>query len=233
MLKKAAGLLLVCASMALWVSCATTSSHYLYAAQPTANDIVAYREDPNSGVLTLLSVSPIAAGPAVQALALHPSKKYLYAANTQENDISLFMIDTTGVLTEQGLRAKTDTAPTLLAMNAAGSFLYVGNSGSNDISVFSIDAGSGSLTAMGTPLQLGLTPTQPETIPFRQFSLCDGRWATGKRRSIQPQCGSSEPGPGADNAGGNQSVRFGDRSQWGAPLRSQLTSGQFDLGIHD
>jgi len=160
MLKKAAGLLLVCASVVVWVSCSTTaSSHYLYAAQPTANNIVAYREDPNSGVLTLLSVSPIAAGPAVQALALHPSKKYLYAANSFENDISLFTIDASGVLTEVTPRPKTDTAPTLLAMNSAGSFLYVGNSGSNDVSVFSIDASSGQLTQVGTPVQLGFTPT--------------------------------------------------------------------------
>jgi len=179
MLKKAAGLLLVGASMAFWVSCATTSSHYLYAALPTANDIVAYREDPNSGVLTLLSVSPIAAGPAVEALALHPSKKFLYAANSFENDISLFTINTSGVLTEVTPRHKTDTAPTLLAMNSGGSFLYVGNSGSNDISVFSIDASSGALTQVGTPLLLGLTPTNMRLSPSGNFLYVMGAGLPG------------------------------------------------------
>ena len=179
MLKKAAGLLLVCASVVVWISCATTSSHYLYAALPTANDIVAYREDPNSGVLTLLSVSPIAAGPAVEALALHPSKKYLYAANSFENDVSLFTIGTSGVLTEVTPRPKTDTAPTLLAMNSAGSFLYVGNSGSNDISVFSIDASNGHLTPVGTPLQLGLTPNNMQLSPSGNFLYVIGAGLPG------------------------------------------------------
>jgi len=171
MLKKAAGLLLVCASVAVCLSCATTSSHYLYAAQPTANTIVAYREDPNSGVLTLLSVSPIAAGPAVQALALHPSKNYLYAINTQENDVSVFSIATSGVLTEvQTPRPKTDTAPTLLAINSAGTFLYIGNAGANDVSVFHIDSGSGQVTLVGTPFSwASRQPTCDSLLPAVSF----------------------------------------------------------------
>ena len=186
MLTKAAGLLLVCASVAVWVSCATTSNHYLYAAQPSANTILAYREDPNSGVITLLSVSPIAAGPAVEALALHPSKKYLYAANSQENDVSVFSIDTTGVLTEIDTpRQKADTAPTLLAINAAGSFLYVGNSGSNDVSVFMIDASSGNLTPVGTPLQLGLRPTNLQVSASGNFLYVVGAVSSGPPENVE------------------------------------------------
>ena len=180
MLKKATGWLLVCASMAIGISCATTSSHYLYAALPTASEIVAYREDPNSGVLTLLSVSPIAAGPAVQALALHPSKKYLYAANSFENDVSLFTIASSGVLTEVTPRPKTDTTPTLLAMDPAGKFLYVGNSGANDLSVFSIDAGSGTLTPVSnSPFQLQMTPTNIEVSPSGSFLYVTGSGLPG------------------------------------------------------
>jgi len=67
MLKKAAALFLVCASLAMCVSCGSTSSRYLYAAIPGSNNIVAYREDPNSGVLTQLVQSPISAGQAVQS----------------------------------------------------------------------------------------------------------------------------------------------------------------------
>src|SRR6266568_2121150 len=81
MLKRAAAGLLVCVSMAMWVGCGTTSSHYLYAAIPGSNEIVIYREDPNSGVLTQLAGSPVAAGSAVRSIAMHPSGKFLYAAN--------------------------------------------------------------------------------------------------------------------------------------------------------
>lgn len=160
MLKKAAALFLVGASLATLIGCGTTSSRYVYAAIPAASQIVAYREDPNSGVLTALIGSPIAAGPGVTSIAIHPSKKFLYAANSAESDISLFTISSAGALTEVTPRtAAGGTTPTLLAMDSAGGFLYVGNSGSNNVSVFSIDASSGALTQVqGSPFPLGISP---------------------------------------------------------------------------
>ncbi len=148
MLKRAAALFLIGASIAMWVGCGTTTSRYLYAAIPAGNQIVAYREDPNSGVLTALAGSPITAGPAVESIVIHPSKKFLYAANSGESDVSLFTISSTGALTEVTPRTVVGTAPTLLVMDSAGSFLYVGNVGSNDISVFSISASGGALTSV-------------------------------------------------------------------------------------
>ena len=167
MLKKAAALFLVCASMAICVSCGSTISHYLYAAIPGSNQIVAYREDPNSGVLTQLTQSPISAGQAVQSIVIHPSKKFMYAANSGESDISLFTISSVGVLTEGSRTNVTPdgTAPTLLALDSAGGFLYVGNSGSNNISVFSIDSGTGALTPVGTPFQIGTIPLNMALSP--------------------------------------------------------------------
>jgi 6-phosphogluconolactonase len=155
MLKKAAALLLVCVSLGLFVSCGKTTSHFLYASIPAASEIVAYREDPASGFLSVLSVSPITAGPGVQSLVIHPSKKFLYGANSAEGDISLFTIASDGSLTEVTPRTQVLPAigPTVLAMDSAGSFLYVGNSGSNgSISVFSIDASNGGLSPVsGSP----------------------------------------------------------------------------------
>ena len=162
MLKKAAALLLVCASMATWIGCSSTSNSYLYAAIPASSEIVVYREDPNSGVLTQLTGSPITAGPAVASIAIHPSNKFLYAANSGEGDISLFRISSIGGLNEVTPRTPVTpngTVPTLLAMDAAGSFLYVGNVGSGNISVFSIDASTGALTAVGTPFRIGNSST--------------------------------------------------------------------------
>jgi 6-phosphogluconolactonase (cycloisomerase 2 family) len=165
MLKKAAALFFVCMSVALWVGCGSTS-HYLYAAIPSSNQIVAYREDPNSGVLTVLAGSPITAGSAIQAMVIHPSNKFLYAANSGEGDVSLFTIGVTGALTEVTPRTMADTAPTLLAIDSAGKFLYVGNSGAHDISVFSIDASSGALTPVqGTPFQIGISPLNMQLSP--------------------------------------------------------------------
>jgi 6-phosphogluconolactonase (cycloisomerase 2 family) len=166
MLKKLAALSLVCAGLATWISCGKTSSHYLYGAIPGSNEILVYREDPNSGVLTQLSFSPVAAGQSVQSLALHPSNSFLYAANAGENDISLFAIASDGSLTEQGQRTPAGTAPTVLAMDASGSYLYVANSGSQNISVFSIASSGGTLTEVsGSPFQVGFVPTNIKLAP--------------------------------------------------------------------
>jgi 6-phosphogluconolactonase len=181
MLKKAAAMLLACASMAMCVGCSSsTSSRFLYAALPTANQIVAYREDPNSGVLTLLSISPITAGPAVESLAIHPSKKFMYAANSFESDISLYTLASSGALTEVTPRTPTGTTPTLLVMDTTGSFLYVANSGSANISVFSIDAGSGALTAVtGSPFPVGPSPLSMRLTPSGNFLYVSSSGAPG------------------------------------------------------
>jgi len=179
MLKKAAALLLVSASMSAWLGCGTTSSRFLYAAIPTSNTLVAYREDPNSGVLTQLSGSPISAGSAVEALAMHPSGKYLYAANSGSNNISLFTISSTGGLTEVTPRTNSGTSPTLLAMDQAGSFLYAANSGSNDISVYSINSSNGALTPVaqlsGSTALLGMQAMNIAVTPSGSFLYATGQ----------------------------------------------------------
>lgn len=175
MLQKATILLFVVASIAGCIGCGSTANHYVYAAISGANQIIAYREDPNSGVLTQISGSPYSVGVGVYSLALHPSGKFLYAANPgqNENDISLFTINAAdGSLTEVTPRTSLGNAasqPLALAMDPAGAFLYVMNVGSSNISVFSVDSGSGKLTALtgtaalvgvgGTLLNMQLTPS--------------------------------------------------------------------------
>jgi len=160
MLKRAAALLLVCAGVALWVSCGSTSSRYLYAAIPTSGEIVIYREDPASGGLVQLAGSPVVAGPAVQSLAMHPTGKFLYAANSAQNNVSVYTI-TNGVLAEQPPRTTVGTSPTLLAIDSAGNYLYVANSGSFDVSVFKIDQTKGLLSPVpqlsGATAPIGLS----------------------------------------------------------------------------
>jgi 6-phosphogluconolactonase len=191
MLKKAAALFLVCASMAMWVSCGSTSSRYLYAAIPASNQIVVYREDPNSGILTQLAGSPISAGSAVESIVIHPSKKFLFAANAGEGDVSLFTIAATGALNEVTPRTPVGTSPTVLAMDSAGSFLYVGNSGSLNISVFAINAKSnpptltpvtvppGSPGFPGSPFSIGMSPINMKVSPSGGFLYVTGTGTPG------------------------------------------------------
>ncbi|HTS37639.1 MAG TPA: beta-propeller fold lactonase family protein [Candidatus Solibacter sp.] len=171
MLKRAAALIFAGVSLIGWLSCGKNVSRFLYASVPGADQIVAYREDPNSGILTALTTSPTAAGPAVEAVAIHPSNKFLYAANSAEADISLFTIASSGTITEVTPRTPVGngvTTPTLLAMDPGGKFLYVGNIGANNpsISVFSIDASTGALAAVaGSPFSIGISPLNMKLSP--------------------------------------------------------------------
>lgn len=187
MLKRAAALLLVCASIAVWTGCGSTSNRYLYAAIPTSNEIVIFREDPASGALIQLVGSPVTAGPGVESLAMHPTGKYLYAANSGQNNVSTYTIASNGGITENGTRQSAGTAPTVLAMDPGGKFLYVGNSGSFDISVFSIGS-SGTLMAVpqcnstGTcsaTAPIGLTALNIAVAPSGNFLYVTGQGTLG------------------------------------------------------
>ncbi len=175
MLQKALVLLLVVASITGFTSCGTTANHYVYATLPAANQIIAYREDPNSGVLTQIAGSPYTVGDGAVSLALHPSGKFLYAANPgqNENDISLFTIASNGDLTEVFPRtsvAPNGSQPNLLRIDSAGAFLYVANTNSQNISVFSIASSNGALTPVaGPPVFLGASPLNMQLTPSGNF----------------------------------------------------------------
>lgn len=174
MLKKAAAVFLIGASTAMGGGCfISNSSHVLFAALPQSSQILEYREDPNSGILTQLPTSPVTAGPGVQALAVHPSGKYVYAANAGENDVSFFQIQPYGQLLEQGSRTPVGTSPTLLAMDSGGKYLYVANAGSQNISVLSIGS-TGTLSPVGSPFQVGISPLNMKIAPSGKFLYVTG-----------------------------------------------------------
>jgi 6-phosphogluconolactonase (cycloisomerase 2 family) len=177
MLQKALILFFIVASVAGCVGCGSTSNHFVYATIPAASQIIAYREDPNSGVLTQISGSPYAVGEGAVSLVLHPSGKFMYVANpgiggTAEDDISLFTIASDGTLKEVTPRTSLGSSasqPKLLMMDPAGSFLYVMNAGSSNISVFSIDSGSGALKVTNSPFFIGLPPLNMQLSPSGNF----------------------------------------------------------------
>jgi 6-phosphogluconolactonase len=172
MLQKALVVVLVLASIAGCVSCGSTSSHFVYAAIPNANQIAAFREDPYSGVLTQLSGSPYTVGDGVRSVALHPSGKFLYACNPgqDENDVSMFTINTNGTLSEIFPRTAVGTGPQQLLVDSAGAYLYVANTLSNNISVFSIDSSSGALSPVnGSPFRTNLSLSDMVLSPSGNF----------------------------------------------------------------
>ena len=206
MLQKALVLVFVVASIAGCIGCSQTASHYVYATVPAANQVFAYREDPNSGVLTEIQGSPYPVGDGATSAVLHPSGKFLYVANPGqlENDISLFTIASNGALTEKLPRTSIGSdasQPEFLAMDPAGSYLYVANTGSNNISVFSIDSSTGLLTQLVNPLaashpDLGLPPLNMQLTPSGNYLYVTAsggqawklRWI---HRRLQRECRSN------------------------------------------
>jgi 6-phosphogluconolactonase len=184
MLQKALVLVFVVASIAGCVGCAKTTSHYVYAAIPAANQVLAYREDPNSGVLTEIAGSPYPAGVGARSVVIHPSGKFLYVANPGqlENDISLFDIASNGSLTEVTPRTSVEpggSQPEYLAMDPAGSYLYVANTESFNISVFSIDSSTGQLTQLAnSPFAIGLPPLNMQVTPSGNYLYVTASGAT-------------------------------------------------------
>jgi 6-phosphogluconolactonase (cycloisomerase 2 family) len=175
MLQKALVLVFVVASVGSSVSCGVTASHYIYATIPAANQVIAFREDPNSGVLVEIQGSPYPVGDGAHSLVLHPSGKFLYAANPGqlENDISLFAIAIDGSLTEVTPRTPVGanaSQPEFLAMDPAGDYLYVANTLSFNISVFSIDKNTGALTQLAnSPFAVGLPPLNMQVTPSGNY----------------------------------------------------------------
>lgn len=175
MLQRAITLIFVSAGITSFMGCGKTANHYVYATLPSANQLIAYREDPNSGVLTQIAGSPYDVGDGAASLALHPSGKFLYVANPaqNENDISLFNIASDGVLTEVFPRtsvAPGASQPEFLLMDPTGAFLYAANVGSMNISVFAIDSGSGALTQLvNSPFFIGVTPLNMQLTPSGNF----------------------------------------------------------------
>ncbi len=175
MLQKALVLLFVLAGMAGCISCGKNSSHFVYATIPAVNQVIVFREDPASGVLTQITGSPYTVGDGASSVVIHPSGNFLYVSNPgqNENDISLFTIASDGALTEVFPRTpvgSSATEPTLLAIDPAGAFLYVANVGSNNISVFSINTSNGALSQInGSPFYIGVTPHNIQLTPKGDF----------------------------------------------------------------
>jgi 6-phosphogluconolactonase len=174
MLRKALALAFALASIAGCVGCSTTS-HFLFATLPAANQVAVYREDPRAGVLTQIDGSPYSVGDGAHSVVIHPSGKFLYVANPgqDENDISLFTIATDGVLSEVFPRTSVlplASEPELLLIDSAGAFLYSENTASNNISVFSINSSTGILTQVtGSPFPIGLAPLNMALAPSGKF----------------------------------------------------------------
>ncbi|HET6936190.1 MAG TPA: beta-propeller fold lactonase family protein [Candidatus Angelobacter sp.] len=140
---------------------------FLYAIGQGTNAIFQFQEQ-TTGQLAALSVFTVNTSPRPVAMALHPSKNFVYVANETSNVVSGYSVDhNTGILTPLGNAlppTPTGNSPVALGVNSGGQFLYVLNQVDATISTFGIDA-RGLLVAAGTtpvpasPQNLVVSPT--------------------------------------------------------------------------
>jgi 6-phosphogluconolactonase len=182
MIYKQASLVWLAIALATLVGCGSSSpsgstnqpfpsSHLAFVALPTSNAVASFHINNTTAVFTTVLGSPYPGGTSPAAVLVHPSNKFVYAANQIGNDISLFNIDSTlGSLLEVLPRTPTGLSPISLAMDSGGAFLFAANRLSNNISAYSIDSGSGALKAVaGSPFSTFFNPDAIALTPSAKF----------------------------------------------------------------
>src|SRR5580704_13536861 len=154
----------------------SSSSHTAYVSLPNSNAVAAFRiktsgSSTNNNAeaqFTAIVGSPFPAGSSPTSVLVHPSGKYVYVVNRNENDISLFTINSSiGSLQEVLPRTTTGLTPVSMIMDSGGNYLFVINELSSSISTYSINSGTGALsqiagspfTTYNNPFALAITPS--------------------------------------------------------------------------
>ena len=137
----------------------TPKGNFLYVASPSKNTISCFSVDTSSstsaGRLTEVQVSggPCFVGGSTAApafLTTEPSGRFLYAADTANNQLLGFSIQSNGALTALSSSPfPAGSQPVSAAVSSQGTFLYTANQGSNSVSAFLIDSGTGALAPVG------------------------------------------------------------------------------------
>ena len=170
-------MLVVCAMLGCYGgSSAPTNVAFVYEVGDGSNAIqgLGQRAD---GTLSALPTSPYATSPRPVAMALHPSKNFLYVVNSTSNTVSGYTLDhTSGVLAPVGQAlppSPTGPLPISAGVNSGGQFLFVLNTGTaagGSISVYSIDTTRGILAEIsGSPFPIAANPLAMAVSPSAGF----------------------------------------------------------------
>lgn len=157
------------------VSCGGTNhpalaTHNAYITLPSAGSVRLLRINDSTGVITADAQTPPVSGLTPTGMALHPSKNFLYTANSDGNSVSLFKIAADGTLTVSGNPTPAGSAPREVVIDPSGQYLLVTNTLSDNISVYSIDSGTGALTQVaGSPFFANTGPSAMVITPSGKF----------------------------------------------------------------
>lgn len=159
----------------VFLSCGSSSSstapnHTAYVSLPSEGSVLVLQLNGSNGIITLGGKTPSSGTTSPTGLALLPSKKFLYTANSRENTISTFNVANDGSLTLTAVATPAGgSSPNAAVIDPTGGYLLVTNNLSNNISVFSINGTTGALTMVGSPVPANPNPTQIRFTHSGQF----------------------------------------------------------------
>jgi len=161
----AAGLSISCGS-----SSSSSASHNAYVTLPQANSVRLLRINNSTGAIAAGAQTAPVQGTTPTGLALHSSKKFLFAADSAANSVSVFNVAGDGTLTLSGNPTAAGSGPSGMVLDPSGQFLLVANAVSSNVSVYSVNSGTGALTEVsGSPFYANSGPTEILITPSGKF----------------------------------------------------------------
>jgi 6-phosphogluconolactonase len=139
------------------------SWRYVYVIGEISSRVTVCGYDPETGALwTLDSVPTVPGDPqpgnAPSGLALSPDARFLYAANRGEDTIAILAVRDDGAVLEQAGWHQVGEPNTMfpwdLQFGPSGELLYVANLIAGTVLTYTVDPGDGSLSPVGTALQV-------------------------------------------------------------------------------
>jgi 6-phosphogluconolactonase len=143
---------------------------FAYVLGELENVITSFRYDRASGTLsdphTLPTIEPGGTRQETAHVAVHPSGKFLYVSNGNDNSIAIFSInDATGRLKNIGYERAMIGFPRDFTIDPTGGFLIVANRDLASVVVFRIDPSSGKLSRIGAPIAVPVSPQFVGVLP--------------------------------------------------------------------
>lgn len=146
---------------------ADRAGRFVYVANLVSNasdaaTISMYTIDPTTGILTPTTPATVPTGFLPQGIAIDPSGKFVYTANSDDNTISMFTINQgTGVLTPTvPATVATRWSPLSVTVDPSGRFAYAANQDDDTGSIYTVDPVSGVLTPPVPP------PSRQDLLPL-------------------------------------------------------------------
>lgn len=138
-----------------------------------AVSISAFTIDPQTGVLSDVPGTPVAAPPnaLLYGLAITPDGHFLYATEINGHEVLSFSIDAAGLPHLMPHPVPSGDFPEQVAVSPSGKFVYVANWIANSISTYTVTPGTGVLVpaAQTTPAEMHCGPQELALDPSSKF----------------------------------------------------------------